>query len=82
MTETFKEQIKTFQYPLFYNTSGDPRAFKLNVRHLSASSFCGLAQLIDGYIFPKSNIYLVDLKRETITLIEEKLKLITLEVLE
>jgi len=82
MTETFKEQIKTFQYPLFYNTSGDPRAFRLNIRHLSASSFCGLAQLIDGYIFSKSDIYLVDLKRETITLIEEKLKLIELEVLE
>ena len=82
MTETFKEQIKTFQYPLFYNTSGDPRAFKLNVRHLSASSFCGLAQLIDGYIFPKSNIYLLNLERETIILIEEKIKLIMLEVLE
>jgi len=81
MTEKFKEQIKNFQYPLFYNTSGDPRAFKLNVRHLSASSFCGLAQLIDGYIFPKSDIYLLDLESETIELIKNKIKLIQLEVL-
>jgi hypothetical protein len=81
MTETFKQQIKTFQYPLFYNTSGDPRAFKLNVRHLSASSFCGLAQLIDGYIFPKSNIYILNLELETISLIEEKIELVELEVL-
>jgi len=82
MTKNFKQKIKTFQYPLFYNTSGDPRAFKLNVRHLSASSFCGLAQLIDGYIFPKSNIYLLDLEIESISLIEEKIKLIELEVLQ
>jgi len=81
MTQTFKQKIKTFQYPLFYNTSGDPRAFKLNVRHLSASSFCGLAQLIDGYIFPKSNIYLLDLEKESIELINEKIKLVELEFL-
>jgi len=82
MTQTFKQKIKTFQYPLFYNTSGDPRAFKLHVRHLSASSFCGLAQLIDGYIFPKSNIYLLDLELETIKLIKDKIELVELEFLE
>lgn len=81
MRETFKQQIKTFKYPLFYNTNGDPRAYKLNVRHLSASSFCGLAQLIDGYIFPKSNIYLVDLELGSITLVEEKIELMELKEL-
>ena len=81
MTEKFKQQIKTFNYPLFYNTSGNPTAYKLNIRHLSASSFCGLAQLVDGYIVPKSNIYLANLEDETISLIEEKIKLIPLEVL-
>ena len=79
MTETFKEQIKNSDKQLFYNTSGNPKAYKLHIRHLSASSFCGLAQLIDGYIFPKSNIYIVDLESETIELVKEKIKLIQLE---
>jgi len=79
MTEKFKQQIKSSNKQLFYNSSGDPRAYKLNIRHLSASSFSGLATLIDGYIVPKSNIYLVDLKKETIRLAEEKVKLIKLE---
>jgi hypothetical protein len=81
MTEIFKEKIKNSDKQLFYNTSGNPTAYKLNIRHLSASSFCGLAQLIDGYIFPKSNIYLVDLEKESIERIENRIKLIELEVL-
>ena len=82
MTEKFKQQIKSSNKQLFYNTSGDPRAYKLNIRHLSASSFCGLATLVNGYIVPKSNIYIVDLEKETIKLIEEKIKLIKLESLQ
>ena len=81
MTETFKKEIKNSNKQLFYNTSGNPKAYKLNIRHLSASSFCGLAQLIDGYIFPKSNIYIVDLEKETIELVENRIKLVQLEVL-
>ena len=81
MTETFKKEIKNSNKQLFYNTSGNPKAYKLNIRHLSASSFCGLAQLIDGYIFPKSDIYIVDLEKETIELVEKRIKLVQLEVL-
>jgi hypothetical protein len=81
MTEKFKQQIKSSNKQLFYNTDGDPRAYKLNIRHLSASSFCGLAKLVNGYIIPKSNIYIVDLEKESIELVEDRVKLIKLKSL-
>jgi len=42
MTEEFKEKIKAYEHPLFYNSTGSPEAYKLCVRHLFAAMSAGL----------------------------------------
>ncbi len=80
MTKAFKEEIKNFPHPLFYNTTGSPIAYKLGIRHLSAAPLSGLATLSNvGYIYPKAPIYLVDLTAETIETIERQIKLVKLQ---
>ncbi len=80
MTKAFEEQIKNFPHPLFYNTTGSPIAYKLGIRHLSATLSSGLATLSNvGYIYPKVPIYVVDLSAETIETIERQIKLIKLQ---
>lgn len=81
MTEKFKEEILACKYPLFYNSTGSTVAYKLCIRHLSSAMSAGFAILKNGYMYPKESLYLVDLENEKILQIDEKIKLIKLEVL-
>ena len=80
MTEKFKEEIKAYPHPLFYNSTGSTVAYKLYIRHLSGAMSAGLATLQSGYMHPKEMLHLVDLENEQILPTEEKVKLIKLEV--
>ena len=82
MTEKFKEEIRAYEYPLFYNSTGSTEAYKLCVRHLSSAMSTGVAILKNGYMHPKKTLHLVDLEYEKILRIEEKIKLIALEILD
>ena len=81
MTQKFIKKIKIFNFPLFYNTDGNPQAYKLNIRHLSAVSSSSMAQLINGYIHPKETLYIVNLEKEIIESVSTKIKLINLQIL-
>jgi len=81
MTEQFKDEIKAYAHPLFYNSTGSTEAYKLCVRHLSAAMSAGLARLEDGYMYPKEVLHLVDLENEKIVVTNEPVKLIKLEEL-
>ena len=81
MTEKFKKEIKDYPHPLFYNSTGSTEAYKLCIRHLSSAMSVGVATLKSGYMHPKEVLHLVDLENEKILRIEEKIKLIKLEVL-
>ena len=81
MTEKFKEEIKAYPHPLFYNSTGSTVAYKLYIRHLSAAMSAGVAVLKGGYMHPKEVLHVVDLENEKILRIEDKIKLIKLEVL-
>jgi len=81
MTKNFKKTIQNYREPLFYNTQGSPEAYKLAIRHLSASSFCGLAYLCGEYIYPLEPLHIVDFEKECINIVSEKIILISLKVL-
>jgi len=71
MTEQFKDEIKAYAHPLFYNSTGSTEAYKLCVRHLSAAMSVGLATLESGYMYPKELLHLVDLENEQIIVTKE-----------
>jgi len=81
MNETFQKRVKNYPYPLFYNTQGSTKAYKLAIRHLSASSFCGLSYVAGEYIYPIESLHIVDLEKETIEIIKDKIVLVSLKVL-
>ena len=78
MTEAFKEKIKNFKEPLFYNTEGSTEAYKLCIRHISAAMGAGVAKLEKGYMIPHDVLYLVDLEKESIEELREKVKVVDL----
>ena len=79
MTEAFKNTLKNYPHPLFYNSEGSTVAYKLCIRHLSAAPFAGLASEASGYIYPKEALHLVDLERETIEVVEDEVKLVKMK---
>jgi len=80
MTKAFKDEIKNFPHPLFYNTIGSTTAYKLGIRHLGAAPMVGLATLSNtGFLYPKESIYLVDFENETIEAVKERVKLVVLQ---
>ena len=81
MNDSFKEEIRAYPYPLFYNTSGTPLAYKLSVRHLGASVTAGLASTASGFIYPHNELHLVNFDEEKIEVITERIKLIELKSL-
>ena len=78
MTEIFIEKIKNYDEPLFYNTDGSTEAYKLCIRHLSAAMSAGVAKLEKGYMIPHDVLYLVDLEKESIEELREKVKVVDL----
>jgi hypothetical protein len=81
MTEAFIQQIKAYKHPLFYNTSGSPMAYKLCIRHLSACVQSGLAYQYGETISPNVPLHIVNLDKEKIEIVEDKIKLVKLKVL-
>jgi len=78
VTDEFKEIIKSYPHPLFYNSTGSPIAYKLCIRHLSASVFAGLASSASGYIYPHDTLHIVDMDAEKIELVSDEVKLVKL----
>ncbi len=79
MTVEFKQIIGEYPQPLFYNTTGSTVAYKLCIRHLSASVSAGLASMASGYIYPHDVLHIVDLEKEIINLVKSEIKLVKLK---
>jgi hypothetical protein len=78
MREKFKKTIQEYPEPLFYNSTGSTEAYKLCIRHLSASVSAGLASQASGYIYPHDVLYIVDLENEKIEAVTSEIKLVKL----
>ena len=81
MTEKFKQQLKDYPHPLFYNTTGSPTAYKLSIRHLSACVGERLAYQYGETIYPYTELHIANLDEEKIDVIHDKIKLQKLKVL-
>ena len=81
MTEKFKQKIKNYPYPLFYNSTGSPIAYKLCIRHLSACVDDGLGYKYADTIYPYTTLHIVNLDEEKIDVIDDKVQLKKLKVL-
>jgi len=79
VNKEFKEKIKAYPYPLFYNTTGSSIAYKLAIRHLSASVSAGLASTASGFIYPHDKLHIVNLDEEKIEVIRDEIKLVKLK---
>ena len=81
--DTIKEKINHNE-PLFYNTKGNPYAFKLGVKHLSSALFLDMAYEHQNILYVTKDFTLVDFEKETFTLILKgsKLSLIPLEIIQ
>jgi len=60
-------QLKKENIPLFYITEGNPKAFKLFVRHISYAETLGLGKIIENTFVPNTTIYIVNFEKEEIT---------------
>jgi len=81
MKRDFFEQIKSYPHPLYYNSSGNPTAYKLGVKHILASVNDGLAIKAGEYLYPKDELHIVNFDNEKIEVIKDKIKYIELESL-
>jgi len=81
ISQEFKDRIKNFNKPLFYNSTGNKEAYKLFVRHLSFVPNMGLARKEGNFIVPKKTLYLVDFESEEIIEIKDKIELVELKYL-
>lgn len=82
MKDDFIEEVKSHTEPLFYNSEGSTEAYKLCIRHLSAAMSAGVAKLSNGYMIPNDVLHIVNLEKQTIEIVSDKVKVITLESLE
>jgi len=82
MNKDFKKQILEHKEQLYYNSSGNVEAFKFGVRHLSAAIRDGKAFIAGGFVYPKQKLYIVDFENEAIEVVEDKIKLIKLKVID
>jgi len=80
---SFIKEIKDYRdnknIQLYYNSIGNPLAFKNGVRHLSSAPSYGIALKIGDFIEPLETIYIVDFEKKSITPINTKIKLIPLK---
>jgi len=77
----FLEQIKSYPHPLYYNSSGNPTAYKLGVKHILASVNDGLAIKAGEYLYLKDELHIVNFDNEEILVVKDKIKYIELESL-
>ena len=78
MSDTFKELIRNYPHPLYYNSTGSPMAYKLAIPHLSFALQRKVAFMGGEFLYVKEPLYLVNLKDETIEVITDKIELIKL----
>jgi len=81
MTQEFKEKIKNHSEQLYYNSKGNGVAYKLAIPHLSFAIQKKVAFMGGDFLYPKEPLYLVDLEREIIEKITEKIELIKIKQL-
>jgi len=81
MKRDFLEKIKSYPHPLYYNSSGNPTAYKLGVKHILASVNDGLAIKAGEYLYPKDELHIVNFENGEIEVIKDKIKYIKLESL-
>jgi len=83
MTETFKERVKNYPHPLYYNTTGSTTAYKLAIPHLSYALQEKKAFMGGAFLYPKQPLHIVDLLEENIEIIAEmeKVELVKLKFL-
>jgi hypothetical protein len=81
MTEKFREEIKKHPQQLYYNSTGSGIAYKLAIAHLSFAVQQKVAFMGGEFFYPKEPLYLVDLEREVIEIITEKIELIKIKQL-
>ena len=81
MTNEFKEKIKNHPQQLYYNSTGSGIAYKLAIPHLSFALQQKVAFMGGVFLYPKEPLYLVDLEREVIEIITEKIELIKIKQL-
>lgn len=67
---------------LYYNSNGNPEAYKLGVKHLSAAPMFREAMLLNGEIIPFKSIILVDFNKKEIIETDDNIKLIKLTELQ
>ena len=79
MTEQFKEQIKSYPHPLYYNSNGNRNAYKLSIPHLSFALQQKRAFMAGSFLYPKEPLHLVDLEKENIKIVTNKIELIPLQ---
>ena len=82
ISEKFKEEVKSRINSgdiLFYNSAGNPEAYKLFVRHLSSSPFLSQSFKIGNKIHPNDFLYLVDFENELIIEVDIPIELIDLK---
>lgn len=81
MTDLFKEKIKNYPHQLYYNSTGSTIAYKLAIVHLSFALQQKVAFRGGEFLYPKEPLHVVDLEREIIEVISDKIKLIELNFL-
>jgi len=81
MNADFRQSIKNYPEPLFYNSEGNKTAYQLCVRHLSAATSSGLSTFEKGYVIPKDALHIVNFETESIEIVSEPIKLIKLKTL-
>lgn len=84
MTKTFRDKLiklRDTDTDLFYNSSGSPEAYKLNIKHLSAAPSFGYAILQSKKIVPIKIILLVDFEKEEIIELNNSIELIPITIL-
>lgn len=80
-----KGQIRALQEKgtlLFYNSEGNPEAFKLMVRHISFGTVLKVGKIKGGYFVPSEEIYLVDFENNKIEKTNKEIKIIPLQFME
>ena len=79
MTQTFRETLQTYPHPLYYNTTGSTVAYKLAIPHLSYALQKKVAFMGGAFLYPKEPLHLVDLERELIEIVTDKIELIKIK---
>jgi len=68
------KELQNVDIDLFYISSGNTKAFKLFVRHITYAETLGYGKIKDNTFIPKKEIYIVDFEKETINIYKKPFK--------